>query len=268
MRNYNDGREKKLFYSTFYMPTWQLTLHSAELSSRNENTQVCLPVLYNYNTTNFMKRIAYQSILIAVAAVFCYGCAGSETGADITGTAVEAQITEDESASQDPMDPDTDMTAEDTGNNTVSADNAIGRNMNIVALVQQNPNLSTFLELIRAADLVTILESPAPYTVFAPTNEAFAALPAGTVESLKAPAAKMELTRIIQAHVLPNRISSAEMQHNMPMVTAQGDEVIVTKEGSVITVGGARVITPDVQASNGIVHVVDRVLLPPQNSND
>ncbi|WP_162055609.1 fasciclin domain-containing protein [Pontibacter pamirensis] len=215
-----------------------------------------------------MKRTVQQLMIIAAAAVFGYGCAGSDTGTDITGTAVEAQITEDESGSQDPMDPDTDMSAERTGNNTVSADNTIGRDMNIVALVQQNPNLSTFLELIRAADLVTILESPAPYTVFAPTNEAFAALPAGTIESLKDPASKLELTRIIQAHVLPNRISSAEMQHNMPMVTAQGDEVIVTKDGAAIEVGGAKVIIPDVQASNGIVHVVDRVLVPPQRSND
>lgn len=215
-----------------------------------------------------MKRTVQQLMIIAAAAVFGYGCAGSDTGTDITGTAVEAQITEDESGSQDPMDPDTDMSAEHTGNNTVSADNTIGRDMNIVALVQQNPNLSTFLELIRAADLVTILESPAPYTVFAPTNEAFAALPAGTIESLKDPASKLELTRIIQAHVLPNRISSAEMQHNMPMMTAQGDEVVVTKDGAAITVGGAKVITADVQASNGIVHVVDRVLVPPQSSND
>lgn len=214
-----------------------------------------------------MKRIILNTTLIA-AAVFSYGCAGSDTGTEITGTAVEAQVAERDPDSQHPMDPDTDMSAERTGNNNVSADNTIGRNMNIVALVQQNPNLSTFLELIRAADLVTILESPAPYTVFAPTNEAFAALPAGTVESLKAPAAKMELTRILQAHVLPNRISSSEMRHNMPMKTAQGDEVIVTRNGTDIKVGGANIITPDVQASNGIVHVVNRVLVPPQNSNE
>ncbi|WP_460921729.1 fasciclin domain-containing protein [Pontibacter brevis] len=209
-----------------------------------------------------------KTLMLAVVTAACYGCASSDTNTDITGTATEAQVTENESGSQHPMDPDTDMSAEQTGDNNVSADNTIGRNMNIVALVQQNPNLSTFLELIRAADLVTILESPAPYTVFAPTNEAFAALPAGTVEGLKAPAAKMELTRIIQAHVLPNRISSAEMQHNMPMKTAQGEEVIATRNGSVLEVGGARVITPDVQASNGIVHVVDKVLVPPQNSNE
>lgn len=211
--------------------------------------------------------------MIAVVAFLSHGCASSDTGTedtgtDVTGIAVEAHTTETDPGSQHPMDPDTDMSAERTGNNTVSADNEIGRNMNIVALVQQNPNLSTFLELIRAANLVTILESPAPYTVFAPTNQAFAALPEGTVENLKAPAAQMQLTRLLQAHILPNRVRSAEMQHNMPMKTAQGDVVVVTKEGSDIKVGGATVITPDVQASNGIVHVVDRVLVPPQNSNE
>ncbi|WP_377487039.1 fasciclin domain-containing protein [Pontibacter toksunensis] len=214
-----------------------------------------------------MKRTIQKTMLVAATAVLSYGCASSDSTMDTTGTAVEAGITENESGSQAPMDPDTDMSAERTGDNNVSANNEIGRNMNIVALVQQNPNLSTFLELIRASDLVTVLESPAPYTVFAPTNEAFAALPAGTVESLKDPAAKMELTRILQAHVLPNRISAAEMQHNMPMKTAQGEEVIVTKDGAVLSVGGARVITPDVQASNGIIHVVDKVLVPPQNND-
>lgn len=165
------------------------------------------------------------------------------------------------------MDRDTEMSSENPGDNNVSASNPIGRAMNIVALVQQNPNLSTFLELIQAANMVTVLESPAPYTVFAPTNAAFAALPDGTVAALKQEGNELELTRIIQAHVLPNRITSAEMQNNMPLKTAQGEEVIVSRDGQDIRVGGARVVQPDVQASNGVLHVVDKVLIPPQNNS-
>ena len=210
-------------------------------------------------------------LLYTIVTVTIYGCASTDSSTDIEGTSASGgNLTESETLanenppdSQDPMDPDTDMTAEENLNENVSANNQVGRDMNIVALVQQNPNLSTLLELIKAADMVRVLESPAPYTVFAPTNEAFAALPAGTVEALKRPENKMELTKILQAHVLPNRIRSTEMQNNMPMVTAQGDEVVVMKQGQTIKVGDATIVIPDVEASNGIVHVVDRVLMPP-----
>lgn len=210
-------------------------------------------------------------LLCTMATVTIYSCASTDSSTDLESTDTSAgNITESETlasenppGSQDAMDPDTDMSKEEPQNENISANNQTGRDMNIVALVQQNPNLSTLLELIRAADMIRVLESPAPYTVFAPTNEAFAALPAGTIEALKRPENKMELTKILQAHVLPNRIRSAEMQNNMPMLTAQGEEVVVMKQGQTIKVGDATIITPDVEASNGIVHVVDRVLMPP-----
>lgn len=211
-----------------------------------------------------MKKKLKLAVAFAAILTFNYGCASSDTSTDQSDISIEPALTDQNEANpQAPMDPDTDMSAEGETNATVSASNEIGRNMNIVAMVQQNPNLSTFLELVRAADLVVNLESPAPYTVFVPTNEAFAALPAGTLEALKNPSSKMELTRILQAHVLPNRISTAEMKPDMPMLTAQGQEVIVKRAGSVLTVGGARILEADVQASNGIVHVIDKVLVPP-----
>lgn len=215
-----------------------------------------------------MRKTIYKQVLaVAVPLTLCFGCASSDSAMDNESIATESPVTdENESGAQAPMDPDTDMSSERTGDANVSADNTLGSNLNIVALVQQNPNLSTFLELIRAADLVVTLESPAPYTVFAPTNEAFAALPTGALEDLKDPANKLELTRILQAHVLPNRIITEEMQENMPMKTAQGEEVVVTRNGSVIEVGGAKIITPDVRASNGVVHVVDKVLIPPKSN--
>ena len=215
-----------------------------------------------------MKKPIRQILTVAVLGAFCYGCASSDATTDTMGTITESPVAdENETSAQAPMDTDTDMSSERAGDTNISAQNEIGSNQNIVALVQQNPDLSTFLELVRAADLVVTLESPAPYTVFAPTNNAFAALPDGTVENLKDPANKTELTRLLQAHVLPNRISTAEMQNNMPMKTAQGEEVVVTRNNSGLMVGGASVITPDIQASNGLVHVVDKVLVPPQNSN-
>lgn len=205
-----------------------------------------------------------------MVATLSYGCTNSEnaggtdTAASDTEVMAKSTATEEENDSQHPMDQDTDMSAEKTEESTVSAQNQLGSEQSILALLQQNESLSTFVELIRAADMVVTLESPAPYTVFAPTNEAFAALPQGTIETLKAPGNKMELTRIIQAHVLPNRITSEEMQHNMPMKTAMGEEVIVKKNDDTIMVGGAKVLLKDVQASNGVVHVVDKLLIPPK----
>ena len=193
-------------------------------------------------------------------------CASSDsnTGSDVAVNAETQAGVNDESGQQASMDTDTNMDQEDTTNTQISANNPIGRGMNIVALVQQNPDLSTFLELLKAADMVVTLESPAPYTVFAPTNQAFNALPAGTVQALKQPGNKLELTRLLQAHMLPSIVRSAEMQHNMRLKSAQGEEIPVSKSGQKISVGDASIIIADVSASNGVVHVIDRVLVPPR----
>lgn len=214
-----------------------------------------------------MKHDIKVILALTMAATFLGSCTNTEStmSSEATpDTSTEVVATENQSRLQHPMDPDTDMSDERQTNENVSVDNKLGQNLNIVALLQQDQNLTTFVELIRAADLVVTLESPAPYTVFAPTNQAFASLPSGTLEALKAPGNKMELTRLIQAHVLPNRITSAEMQDNMPMKTATGEEVIVKKNGTTLTVGGAKIITADVQASNGVVHVIDKLLVPPK----
>ncbi|TPE43641.1 fasciclin domain-containing protein [Pontibacter mangrovi] len=145
----------------------------------------------------------------------------------------------------------------------MSADNPLGRRPSLVALAQQRPELTTFMELLMAADMVTRLESPATYTVFAPTNEAFAALPEGTLEALKQPGSQLELQHILQAHILPKRVTTDEMQNNMRLMTAYGDEVLVTRTGSSLQVGKASVLQADIQASNGILHTIDKVLAPP-----
>ena len=235
------------------------------------NSYTFLPVHIGSSTEySIMRKAIYrQALAVVVAVTLCYGCASSDSTMDNAGVATESPVTDgNETGAQAPMDPDTDMSSERTADANVSAGNDLGSNLNIVALVQQNPDLSTFFELIRAADLLVTLESPAPYTVFAPTNEAFAALPAGAIEDLKDPANKLELTRILQAHVLPNRITTEEMRGNMPMKTAQGEELVVMRNGTELTVGGASIVTPDVRASNGVVHVIDKVLIPPKSNEN
>ena len=205
---------------------------------------------------------------MATTATVLLGCASVSDSTDTIAinpdaTAAEAAVTPATDATNDDATVDTEMTA-DNEDETISADNPVGRAQNIFALVQSNPDLSTLTKLIRAADMITVLDSPAEYTLFAPTDDAFAALPAGTVEALMRSDNKLELTRILQAHVLPKRVMSYELKDNMQMQTAQGEEVAVQVDDRGIVVGGAQIVTPDVKASNGVVHVIDRVLLPPQ----
>ncbi|MBC5993564.1 fasciclin domain-containing protein [Pontibacter cellulosilyticus] len=212
-----------------------------------------------------MKKRTYILLILGFGAFNIVGCASSDSTTDTAmGTETETAIRTEDAPPKEAMEADTEMEAEEKADVNVSANNPIGSESSIVALIQQNPNLSTFLELIRAANMVVVLESPAPYTVFAPTNQAFAALPAGTVEALKKTDDKIELRRLLQSHILPNKITTAEMRDNMPMKTAQGEEVIARRKGQILTVGDATVVTADVNASNGVVHVIDRVLAPPQ----
>jgi len=117
----------------------------------------------------------------------------------------------------------------------------------------------TLVAAVTAAGLVDTLKGPGPFTVFAPTDEAFAALPAGTIEALLAdiPA----LTAILTYHVVPGRVMSTDLTDGMMAETVNGQSVTIgTMNG--VTVDGANVITADIEASNGVIHVIDAVILP------
>ncbi|HEY7456914.1 MAG TPA: fasciclin domain-containing protein [Solirubrobacterales bacterium] len=132
---------------------------------------------------------------------------------------------------------------------------------NIVEVAQATPELSTLVEAVTAAELVETLEEPGPYTVFAPTDEAFAAL-GGTLETLLEPANKGELSEILTYHVVPGELTASELSDGEMLETVQGDSLEVKIQGEAVTVNGAKVATPDVEASNGVVHVIDEVLTP------
>ena len=135
-------------------------------------------------------------------------------------------------------------------------------NENIVAVAKETPELSILVEAVAAAGLVKTLEEPGPYTVFAPTNEAFEAL-GGKLEELLKPQNKEELVEILTYHVASGEVASGELEDGQKIETVQGEDVKIGIEGEEVTVNGAKVITPDVPASNGIVHVIDEVLIPP-----
>jgi transforming growth factor-beta-induced protein len=142
---------------------------------------------------------------------------------------------------------------------------------NIVELAESVKDLSTLVSAVVAGDLVDTLSSPGPFTVFAPTNEAFAALPAGTLDSLMKPENKAELVDILTYHVLPIQAFSKDLQPFQAVKTVEGKALHIQTWGGVVKVGASleskdlRTVTgADNAASNGVAHIIDGVLLPPQ----
>ncbi|MBD2345099.1 fasciclin domain-containing protein [Anabaena subtropica] len=135
---------------------------------------------------------------------------------------------------------------------------------NIVALAASSNSFSTLTSLLRTAGLTDVLEQPGPYTVFAPTNEAFAALPAGTLEQLQQPQNRELLRRILQYHVVPGQLTANQLSSGQ--LTTAGDasvNVRVDTANNQIAVNEARVVQANIQASNGVIHAINEVLIPP-----
>ncbi len=144
-----------------------------------------------------------------------------------------------------------------------SDDNNGGTNvddeLNIVETAQENDSFSTLVQALTDANLVSVLEGDGPFTVFAPTNEAFAKLPDGTLESLSTD----DLAKILQFHVVSGSVASSSLEATQDVPTVEGEELLVEASGGVVTINGySTVETPDIEASNGIIHSIDEVLLP------
>ncbi|MGY8791430.1 MAG: fasciclin domain-containing protein [Pseudomonadales bacterium] len=122
-------------------------------------------------------------------------------------------------------------------------------------------SFTTLVAAIQAAGLVDTLKSEGPFTVFAPTDEAFTALPEGTVETLLLPENKDKLISILTYHVVSGKVLSGDLSNNMMAATVQGGQVQIMTAGGV-TVDGANVVTADIETSNGVIHVIDAVILP------
>lgn len=131
----------------------------------------------------------------------------------------------------------------------------------IVAVASGAGIFNTLVAAVKAAGLVETLQSPGPFTVFAPTDEAFSKLPKGTVEDLLKPENKDKLVAILTYHVLAGKVMAAAVK-TMKAKTVNGKELDVKVAGGVVTVNNAKVIKTDVAASNGVIHVIDTVVLP------
>ena len=176
----------------------------------------------------------------------------------LTLTAVTAPV-----QAQDKM-----MKSEMSGEKTVMVGGAaMFPSKNIVQNAVNSKDHTTLVAAVKAAGLVDTLSSKGPFTVFAPTNAAFGKLPAGTVETLVKPESKATLTKILTYHVVPGKLNAADLTDGKKLTTVEGEPLTVKLDGKKVWLidakGGKSAVTiADVNQSNGVIHVVDTVLMP------
>jgi uncharacterized surface protein with fasciclin (FAS1) repeats len=132
----------------------------------------------------------------------------------------------------------------------------------VVDIAASNDSFTTLVAALQTAGLVDTLAGPGPFTVFAPTDDAFAKLPPGTVESLLRPENRDQLRAILTYHVVPGRVAASEVVKLTSARTVQGSDVAIRVTDGKVTIDGATVMVPDISASNGVIHVIDTVILP------
>ena len=139
---------------------------------------------------------------------------------------------------------------------------ARAQNTDIVDTAVAAGSFTTLAKALAAADLVSTLKGAGPFTVFAPTDEAFAKLPAGTVENLLKPENKAALRRVLTYHVVAGKVMAAQAATLPSAKAVSGDTLTITAKGGGVMVDGAKVVKTDIVASNGVIHVIDAVVLP------
>ncbi len=160
------------------------------------------------------------------------------------------------------------MKSEMSGEKTVMVGGApMYPSKNIVENAVNSKDHTTLVAAVKAAGLVDTLAGPGPFTVFAPTNAAFGKLPKGTVETLVKPENKATLTKILTYHVVPGKLNAADLKDGQKLTTVEGEQLTVKMSGGkaqlVDAKGGTSTITiPDVNQSNGVIHVIDTVVMP------
>lgn len=136
-----------------------------------------------------------------------------------------------------------------------------GHSKDIVDTAMGAGDFNTLVAAVKAAGLVETLKGDGPFTVFAPTDAAFAALPEGTVETLLKPENKDQLISILTYHVVPGKVMSSDLQDDMMATTVQGGQIMIDLDKGVM-INDASVAAADIAASNGVIHVIDKVILP------
>jgi uncharacterized surface protein with fasciclin (FAS1) repeats len=140
--------------------------------------------------------------------------------------------------------------------------------VNILEVARKNRELSIFVEAVKAADLEEILNGSGPFTVFAPSNAAFDSLPEGATRDLMQPENKDKLKEILLNHVVKGKYNSKSLENGKTFEAAGGQEMGISALGGKIMAGGVEVSKPDITANNGVIHIVNRVIVPPAEGTD
>lgn len=216
------------------------------------------------------KKILKTFAAFAGAAFILAGCAGSENMSDTTA-ATDDNTLDVAAVASVPVAvfPIASLSLEnsvDVGEMFDDIDNT--EQYDVLTLVKRSPNLSTFAKLIELAGMESDLKRVDGFTLFAPTNEAFAKLPTEKLEMLANPENKATLMRVIQAHFLPSKVSSLQFNSSQQIEISQDRHIPVATSmgGTMVTIGGATIVKADVQASDGIIQVVDGVIVPSEDA--
>lgn len=227
-----------------------------------------------------MKKISLKPLAILTFSAFTiYGCASSDQATDTAmsdtavsgGQEVETLVVEEQVAVPIATLSVTSLPMENTiGIDEMFADIDDTKKHDVLALAKTNPNLTTFVKLVEQADIVSDLQRLNGFTLFAPTNEAFSNVPQEKLESLLMTENKPLLYRVLQAHILPSQASTVQIKANDRIRMSENSYIPINTEmaGTALYVGGAQVIKGDIEASNGMIHVVDKVILPSEDARE
>jgi uncharacterized surface protein with fasciclin (FAS1) repeats len=204
-------------------------------------------ILGTHKSRKFFTIAATLGVMTAIA-----GCETPNT----TTTTTESPSTVTESPLTSPA---VSPTVSPTAGATTGATTTGGTLAEVIA---NDSSYSTLRQAVQAAGLESTLSGTSPVTVFAPNNEAFAALPQGTLDRLLLPENKAQLQKVLSYHVVPGRVTSADIQPG-EVNTVEGQAVTIASSGGSVSVNDATVSQPDITASNGVIHGIDKVLLPP-----
>jgi uncharacterized surface protein with fasciclin (FAS1) repeats len=195
-----------------------------------------------------MKKILFMA---AASALFLTACNSGEKTTETTSADTTKMMGTDTSKMMPPEEP-----------GVMVGGSKMVASKNIVENAAGSADHSTLVAAVKAADLAETLSGAGPFTVFAPTNAAFSALPAGAVDNLLKPEMKKDLTGVLTYHVVAGKLMAADLKDGQKLKTVQGKDLTVTVKDGKVMINGANVTIADVVSSNGVTHVIDAVLMP------
>jgi uncharacterized surface protein with fasciclin (FAS1) repeats len=204
-------------------------------------------------TNHFMRKQIFSFAFLSFMSIAFVSCNDSSTGTSVNTDSNNMATVSNDTSHSAAMTPEAGVMV--GGANMVPSKNIVENAMN-------SADHTTLVAAGKAAGLAETLSGPGPFTVFAPTNEAFNKLPAGTVDKLLKPEMKNDLTKVLTYHVVPGALRAADLKDGQKLKTVEGHELTVSMKDGNVMIDGAKVTIADVISSNGVTHVIDAVLMP------